>query len=975
MVSFKNKSIIIIALTTLILVITLYFTLKNIYTHELTIKEDKEIIEDTERVFANLNNRLFARLHGLIKNYGEWDPTYTFVENYNPKYIKENLNRRFFENNHITFVAMYSTEGKLIFWKSADQKEEKKIINELSNYVQMNGPKLNGGVVGLKSLVNNPYIIASSAILKGEGTSLSRGIIVMGREITDDVLVEIATMENVQVEIESYRFQSKAQEKYEVYKNSENILVKTTLHDIDGLPQFTMIVSGNRNIIINNKHSFWKLLLIFLFLCSLYAFLVFYLFKKFILSKISYLSNEVKEISKTKKIRRIVYSGSDEVALLSNEINHMLKTIEKKEVEKKLNDELYRSILQSMSDGLVVYDSTSRCVLANNNATRITELEEKELLHKLTIREYPWQLINEKGEQLRNLPVTKALSLGKSSLNQIIGLKFSEEKIKWLALNTVPFSKYNSSNLDGAVLTFRDVTELQQSRSKLSSTNVLINSLIKNLNSGILYVNNNGIVQLLNERLTQLLGSEFSSEKMVGTNDYPHRLKLSTMLKNENEFNERIDKIIAESIPITGEVLNMKDGRVLLLDHVPIIVEGYYQGDLWQFTDVTDKINVETSLLLAKEEAERANMVKTEFISKVSHELRTPLNGIIGFAQIMLIDNLHPLDENQKENVHEILHAGRMLTNLINDMLDVSQIDVGKLRINMEKLEVSKVINESVKMMSPLAIDKEISIEASLENANDIFITADTVRISQVFNNLISNGIKYNKAKGKLFINIEFKNNKIYIHFKDNGKGIPEDNLQSIFDPFIRLEQGKEGMGIGLYLVKQLTEQMNGKVRVESVIDKGSTFTLIFPFEKGGIKRERNFWIDTESEPVKLPQCKILYIEDNEANIRIIENYFKEFPSVKIQVERFGADGVLSAKIIKPDVILLDLCLPDMSGYEVLEKLKSSHVTRNIPVIIITAQKITKELKGNLRKLGCVEILSKPIQFNQLLNLIDDSVK
>jgi PAS domain S-box-containing protein len=974
MISFKNKAIIIIALTTLILVITLYFTLKNIYTHELIIKEDNEIIEDTERVYANLNNRLFARLRGLIKSYGEWDPTYTFVENYNLKYIKENFNRKFFENNHITFVAMYNTEGKLIFWKSANQKDEKKLISELSNDVKMNGPILNEGVVGLKSLVNKPYIFASSAILKGEGASLPKGIIVMGSEVTDEVLIEIASMENVEVKIDNYHLGSKTQGEYDIYKNSEKIFVETTLHDINGKPQFTMTVSENRSILKKNEINFWKLLLIFLLLCSLYAVILFYLFKKFILNKISNLSKQVKDISKSKKVTNIKYNGIDEVALLSNEINHMLKRIEIKDIEKKQDDELYGSILQSMSDGLVVYDSSNRCVLANSNATKITELEEKELLHKLTTRDYPWQLINEKGEQLKNLPVTKALSLAKPSLNQIIGLKFSEEKIKWLALNTVPFSKYNSTKLDGAILTFRDVTELQQSRSKLSSTNVLINSLLKNLNSGILYVDNYGIVKILNEKLTQLLGSEFSAENMIGTTDYPHRVKLSTMLINGKEFNERVDKIIAENIPTFGEVLNMKDGRVLLLDHVPIIVEGYYQGDLWQFTDVTDKINVETSLLLAKEEAERANMVKTEFISKVSHELRTPLNGIIGFAQIMLIDNLHPLDESQKENVREILHAGRMLTNLINDMLDVSQIDVGKLRINMEKLEVSTVINESVKMMSPLAIDKEISIEASLENATDIFITADTVRISQVFNNLISNGIKYNKAKGKLFINIELKNNKIYIHFKDNGRGIPKEKLQTIFNPFIRLEQGKEGMGIGLYLVKQLTEQMNGKVRVESEIDKGSTFTLIFPYEKGGIKKEQSPWLDIESQAVKLPQCNILYIEDNETNIRIIKNYFKEFPSVKIQVERLGTDGVLSAKKIKPDVLLLDLCLPDMSGFEVLERLKSSHVTRNIPVIIITAQKITTELNRNLRELGCVEILSKPIQFNQLLKLIDDLV-
>jgi signal transduction histidine kinase/sensor domain CHASE-containing protein/ActR/RegA family two-component response regulator len=964
-------------MTTLVLLITLYVTLKSLYKYEVIQLENEQIIEDTDRVLANLEKRMFSRLEMLAKNYGEWDPTYEFIDTYDQSYIKVNFNEKFLITNKIYFVAIVNTQGELVFWQSLNNIEEHiKLNKEIKKYLLKNTNQIAEGVTGIKTFGEVPSIIASSQILKNSGAGSPKGSIVIGRLINDETLVEISNMENTYVSFEDVgQLPIESSAGYHISKNNTFIFAKTTLVDIDGQPAINMIVSEKRDIIKRLNIDLSSLLIIIIFLGSIFSVILFLLLKTFILNKISRLTDKVNEISRAKRINLIHYSGNDEVAQLAEKINNMLFSLEKVNTEKKRDDELYRSILYSISDGLLVYDNNNRCKLANRNASKITEIDDKEIITKLTNRDYPWELINEKGEELEafDLPVTRALQTEETTVNQIIGLKFTE-KIKWIAVNAVPFYKFDHSNINGVILTFKDVSELQEQRSKLIETNSFINSLIQNLNSGILFVDNNGIVQWVNKKLTRMLGKDFSAENMINTPDYQHRKKFSLLLENSDEFNRKVDKIIDERRDVSGEVLKFKDGRVLLLDHVLVTVDGEYKGNLWQFTEVTDKINFERSLLLAKEEAEKANKIKSEFIAKISHELRTPLNGMMGFAQLLLYENKQPLNKIQKENVKEILHAGTLLTNLINDMLNISQIEAGMLRVELKRMEVISILKESINLMTPYAKEKRISVEMILDNCKDTFIMVDPVRFNQVLFNLVSNGIKYNKPNGKLYIYCESDETNIFIHFKDNGIGIEQENLELIFEPFTRLDENKEGSGIGLFLVKQLIEQMNGHIAVSSELGKGSTFTISFPIIKSKEKTNDLMYNREAFEDITLPNCEILYIEDNEANIHIMKKLFKEMGEIALYIEKHGKSGIKAARELLPDVILLDLSLPDIDGLEVLKILKASDLTKNIPVIIVTAQTITNEIRFKLNNYGCFNIISKPFEFNGLLKIIQNVV-
>ena len=334
----------------------------------------------------------------------------------------------------------------------------------------------------------------------------------------------------------------------------------------------------------------------------------------------------------------------------------------------------------------------------------------------------------------------------------------------------------------------------------------------------------------------------------------------------------------------------------------------------------------------AKEEAERANRAKSEFLSRMSHELRTPLNSILGFAQLL---GLADLAAQHKSNVQQILKGGYHLLELINEVLDLARIEAGRLGLSLEPVQIKDAVKEALDLVRPIANSQNITLSADFSVHGERYVHADRQRLKQVLLNLLSNAIKFNRANGLVVLRCEeTRNDRMRIEIADTGAGIDEEGLQKLFTPFERLGADRNavaGTGLGLALSKRMVEAMGGTIGVESTPGVGSKFH--FELALVEYAAEPKLDRDLHARSPALAQAAsyrgtVLYIEDNLSNIRLIEQILARYPGVRLLEAMQGKLGLDLANTHTPDWILLDLHLPDVPGEEVLRSCGKSRVRR-----------------------------------------------
>jgi signal transduction histidine kinase/AmiR/NasT family two-component response regulator len=530
------------------------------------------------------------------------------------------------------------------------------------------------------------------------------------------------------------------------------------------------------------------------------------------------------------------------------------------------------------------------------------------------------------------------------------------------------------------------VTEIQ--RAALLKTGALQNAILTSANFSIIATDEKGIIQLFNVGAERMLGylavevvnkinpSDIHDPEEVEARAQALSLELGTTITSGFEaLAFKASRGIEDIYELT---YICKDGsRFPAIVSITALRDDYDKiiGYLLIGTDNSVRKRVELELNKAMAIAEKANLAKSDFLSSMSHELRTPLSAILGFAQ--LIESGSPTPTiSQKRSVDQILQAGWYLLELINEILDLALIESGKLSLSLEPISLGEVMHECQEMIAPQAKKRGISVVFS-HFATPCFVSADRTRVKQVFINLLSNAIKYNRPHGS--VAVEYQGampGRIRVRFKDTGEGLTADKLAQLFQPFNRLGQqagGEEGTGIGLVMTKRLMELMGGTIGVESSVGKGSVFwiELDLTTEQRAIGGKNVTPARTSQQTQSGSELRtLLYVEDNPANLMLVEDLIARRPDMRLLSARDGAHGIEIARTAQPDLVLMDINLPGISGIKALGILAEDPVTAHIPVIALSANAIPRDIEKGLQA-GFFRYLTKPIKVAEFMETLD----
>ncbi|MEO7386998.1 MAG: ATP-binding protein [Gammaproteobacteria bacterium] len=520
----------------------------------------------------------------------------------------------------------------------------------------------------------------------------------------------------------------------------------------------------------------------------------------------------------------------------------------------------------------------------------------------------------------------------------------------------------------------------------------LQNAILGSATFSIIATDEHGIIQLFNRGAERMLG--YTAEEVVNRLSPSDLHDAQEVSARALTLSEELDTYIAPGF----EALSFKASRgmediyeVTCIrkdgSRFPAVVSitalhgepGAIIGYLLIGADNTQRKRIEENLNEAMAAADSANRAKTDFLSSMSHELRTPLNAILGFAQLM-DSSTPPPTLLQKRNLEQILTAGWYLLELINEVLDLAMIESGKVTLSREPVSLAEVLLECRAMIEPQAQQRGIAMTFPSFDTT-YFVTADRTRVKQVLINLLFNAIKYNRPAGTVTVECSHDSPGVLrIGVRDTGGGLTPKQMAELFQPFNRLgkETGaEEGTGIGLVVAKRLVEYMGGTIGAESAVGQGSHFWIDLSLTDG----PRLTVVDSDVSivmasvvPADGPRLTILYVEDNPANLELVEQLMARRPELRLLGAADGNLGIEFARTRQPKVILMDVNLPGISGLEAMKVLRADPATAHIPIIALSANAIPRDIEKALEA-GFFDYLTKPIRVNQFMESLDTALR
>jgi len=554
--------------------------------------------------------------------------------------------------------------------------------------------------------------------------------------------------------------------------------------------------------------------------------------------------------------------------------------------------------------------------------------------------------------------------------------------LKVTVLKAATYAREVSQRKKAAEIVHEQQEALARSEAAYRQQTKVLRSVLDSMSDGVMVTDESGKMLLLNPAAEQMVESDATDTPLSqwsqrfgiyrpGTTSLypPEELPLARAVRGDT----------ADGIELYVRNPERPDGRYLSVSVRPLKDDsGNTKGGVAVVRDVTQAKSSEALLRQAKEEAERANRAKSEFLSRMSHELRTPLNSILGFAQLLALADLAAQHQG---NVQQILKGGYHLLELINEVLDLARIEAGRLSLSPEPVQIKDAVQEALDLIRPIASSQNIVLSADFSSYGSRYVHADRQRLKQVLLNLLSNAVKFNRSNGMVVLRCDqAPNGRLRIEVADTGTGIDEAGLKKIFTPFERLGADRVaigGTGLGLALSKRMIEAMGGSIGVESTPGFGSRFyfelALVDHADEPKMNRDFQAGLSALGQAASY-QGTILYIEDNLSNIRLIQQILARYPGVRLIEAMQGKLGLELANMHTPDWILLDLHLPDMGGEDVLRVLRRDSRTQNTPVTILSAD-ATPSQAIRLQAAGAREYLTKPLDVKQIISLLEDTLR
>jgi len=645
--------------------------------------------------------------------------------------------------------------------------------------------------------------------------------------------------------------------------------------------------------------------------------------------------------------------------------------------ELRLRTESLQRILDSAAEGLYGVDVAGRCTFINRSA-----------LHMLGYRSESDLLGREMHELVHHSDASGKRRRPESSP---IARSYKEQRelhivdeVFWRADGSSFPVEYWShpmlrhGRVTGAVATFFDISERVNLQAALRQGEIRIAGLVDAVNDGVVSIDANERIVQFNRAAERLFGVAASEALGSNVERFIPRRPLQRRGAQQRElrfdyvetgkvrelFGRRVD---GSAFPLEASLSRLETERGTLVTAV--------------LRDVTDLQSARAERE-AREALEASNRAKTEFLSRMSHELRTPLNAVLGFAQLIRLDAARPPPPEHVERLQRIEDAGAHLLALVNDVLDLSRVESGQMTVNLEPLDLRTSVEDAISMVLPLAAVVDVKtwisgreddfVTLGMEDDAEVTVLADRVRLRQVLVNLLSNAVKYNRAGGEVRVGWQISENRCKVFVKDDGLGMTPDKVERLFEPFNRLgaENSKiEGTGIGLVLSRRLMELMRGGLDVDSGYGRGTT--AILTLECSQARPEQPIGLPPPSQHGDLDSTlRVLYAEDNDVNVEIVRQVVRLRPSVVFDSAESGSAALAKARRDQPDLILVDMHLGDMTGFDLALILHADPVTAHIRLVALSADALPEQVEAALA-MGFEDYLTKPVNFRDLLNVLD----
>ncbi len=668
------------------------------------------------------------------------------------------------------------------------------------------------------------------------------------------------------------------------------------------------------------------------------------------------------EITFVKKDGTPVYVIASSVVRRDEEGNILrfegfLKDItDRKRAEDTLAEErkLLRTLIDNLPDYIFVKDTKSRFIINNTAHMRVLGMATpEEVVGKTDFDFFPQELAEQYYADEQEI-----IRSGQPLINRVESTIDGEGRQQWLLTSKVPLRDSNGS-ISGLVGISRDITDRKQAEEALHRETAKLEAMISSMEEGVVFADAQDRIAEANPYFSRLMGMNRNEiiDKTLWDLHYGEA---------EDNLHSHIQgfRTQPDSPPVI--IQRPLSDKQVIIRMQPIYRDEVYDGVLINIIDVTELVN-------ARHEAEEASRAKSEFLANMSHELRTPLNSIIGFAEVLRDGICGELNQDQMVSAIDIHESGKHLLRMINDILDLSKVEAGKMELQLEEFSVAETMDDLQSIIRDMVIKEQLNLQIVVpEGLPDVY--ADLVKFKQIMYNLLSNAVKFTPEKGSITIDAEFNGDEFLISVKDTGIGLEPGNHEAIFDEFRQLDSSRsrqyEGTGLGLALTKRLVELHGGRIWVESEgLDMGSKFSFTLPVRKLGVEVSQNMLekltsnVQSSDHPM---EKTILVVEDNVQAAQLLCIYLTE-AGYNTVVATDGEKAVNMAREIKPFAITLDIMLPEKYGWQVMQELKNFKDTRDIPVIIIS---IVDDQSFGF-SMGAVGYLVKPIGKDQLTCILN----